>query len=463
MARHTIWSGAGLVVANMIGVGVMISTGFMAQDMGPIPILVSWVLGAAIALSGALAYSGIVSRISELGGEYRFLSDLVHPFLGYLAGWGSLILGFSAAIAADAYAIGSFVNTLVDGPDPRVIGTVVVVAFVAVHAGHANLGFLSQNWLAAIKVTSLVVFVLLGLAFGSNALPTWTPPPAPDRSLLREMIANQFWIAFAFSGWNAAVYLAKEFREPARDVGRAMILGTCFVAGLYLLINWIFVANLTPVEAQAVVHYEESRITLAHLVAHRLFGDAGAIAVSLFVILAFVSAISAMMMVGPRVYAAMAKDGFLPAVFAAPGGTPRFAAVLLQGGVVLLFLYVHSLAETVQAASAFLMVFSALTALSLLRLRRTHQAEPSRLQTGAAITHALAIACILAVGLRTSSALWLSLSAVFLLAVGGYAAAGRVAKTSRQARYEAQTAPAEDARIGGKGEWRPPLPVAGDD
>jgi APA family basic amino acid/polyamine antiporter len=122
MAQHTIWSGAGLVVANMIGVGVMISTGFMAQDMGPIPILLAWAVGAGIALCGVLAYSGLALQIGESGGEYRFLSDLVHPFLGYLAGWGSLILGFSAAIAADAYAVGSYVNTLIDGPDPRLVG-----------------------------------------------------------------------------------------------------------------------------------------------------------------------------------------------------------------------------------------------------------------------------------------------------------------------------------------------------
>ena len=447
MARHTIWSGAGLVVANMIGVGVMISTGFMAQDMGPLPILVAWTLGAAIALSGVLAYSGIASRISESGGEYRFLSDLVHPFLGYLAGWGSLILGFSAAIAADAYAIGSYVNTLIDGPDPRLVGAAVVAVFVAVHAGRGNLGFLSQNWLAATKVVALVAFVVLGLAFGSNALPTWAPPQAGDDSLLREMIASQFWIAFAFSGWNAAVYLAKEFRDPARDVGRAMILGMCFVAVLYLLINWIFVANLTPTEAHAVVTYEESRITLAHLVAQRLFGAVGGVAVSLFVILALVSAISAMMMVGPRVYAAMAKDGFLPGIFAAPSGAPRFASVLLQGMVVLLLLFMHSLRETVQAASAFLMVFSALTALSLFRLRRVRGARPARLHMAAAVVHAAAIVCILAVGLQTSPALWTSLSAVLVLAVIGYAAADRIAQPRRQGRSDRPYTPAAEAPI----------------
>ncbi len=427
MARHTIWSGAGLVVANMIGVGVLISTGFMAQDIGPVPIMIAWVLGAAIALSGVLAYSAIAARISESGGEYRFLSDLVHPFVGYLAGWGSLILGFSAAIAADAHAIGSYANTLIDGPDPRLLGAAVVLLFVVVHAGRGHIGFLSQNALAAIKVTALAVFVALGLILGTNALPTWEPPQAGQTDVIWDIIASQFWIAFAFSGWNAAVYLAKEFRDPTRDVGRAMVVGISFVAVLYLLINWIFVANLTPTEAHAVVSYEQSRITLAHLVAQQVFGAGGGVAVSLFVILALVSAISAMMMVGPRVYAAMAADGFLPKMFAARAGVPPFASVMLQGGVVLLFLFLHDLRETVQAASAFLMVFSALTALSLFRIRRLHRGPaPARPYLAAALIHAAAVTCILIVGLQTSWALWSSLLAVLVLAVIGYATARRV-------------------------------------
>ena len=455
MAQHTIWSGAGLVVANMIGVGVMISTGFMAQDMGPIPILLAWAVGAGIALCGVLAYSGLALQIGESGGEYRFLSDLVHPFLGYLAGWGSLILGFSAAIAADAYAVGSYVNTLIDGPDPRLLGTAVVLVFVLVHAGRGQLGVVGQNGLVAAKVAFLAVFVVLGLSLGNNAVPTWAPPSADDHFPLRELIINQFWIAFAFSGWNAAAYVAKEFRNPTRDVGRAMILGMGAVAILYLLINWIFVANLTPVEAQAVFTYEQSRISLAHLVAQQLFGAAGGAAVSLFVILALVSAISAMMMVGPRVYAAMAGDGYLPRVFAAPTGTPRFASVVLQGSVVLIFLIFHSLRETVQAASAFLMVFSALTALSLFRLGQIRKgARRPRLRLAAAVVYAAAVACILAMGLQTSWALWYSLSAVLVLATIGYVATGRIEPPPWRPR-EAVPQPAAESTVSvtGRAEW----------
>ena len=126
-----------------------------------------------------------------------------------------------------------------------------------------------------------------------------------------------FFIAFAFSGWNAAAYAAGEFKDPKRDVPRAMLIGCALVAVLYLIVNWVFVANLTPAEGKAVFDYEQTRVTLGHVVVRHLVGDWGGRAMSVLALVAFISAASAMTMVGPRVYAAMAEDGFLPRALAA--------------------------------------------------------------------------------------------------------------------------------------------------
>ena len=125
---------------------------------------------------------------------------------------------------------------------------------------------------------------------------------------------NLFYIAFAFSGWNAAVYAASEFRDPKRDVPRAMMLGCALVGVLYLFVNWVFVANLTPEQCKVVFTYETARITLGHLIMKNLVGDIGAACMSVLAIVAFISAVSAMTFFGPRVYAAMARDGFLPRI-----------------------------------------------------------------------------------------------------------------------------------------------------
>ena len=422
LKQHTTWSGTGLVIADMIGVGVLVSTGYMAQDMSAGPILIAWVLGTVIAICGVIAYSGVIAAIRESGGEYRFLSDLIHPFLGYVAGWGSLILGFSAAIAVDAHAIGSFLNTLLPGPDPRIAGAIVIVTITILHAYNTKLSHSGQNLLVSVKFTFLLLFVLLALILGNNAMPGWLPPNRTEGFPWIKVIENQFWIAFAFSGWNAAIYAAGEFRNPGRDVPRSMMIGLVVVGSLYLAINWVFVANLTPADATAVFAYEETRITLAHLIASDIFGQHGGKIVSILVIIAFLSAISAMMIIGPRIYAAMAQDGYLPKFFKPCGGKPPLNATLLQAAVSLLLLFSHSLREAVLAASAFLLLFSALTAASLFRLRRYNRKPyPTRYQMIASSLFIFAVTVILLTGLRMATVQWYSFGAVLVLATITYA------------------------------------------
>jgi APA family basic amino acid/polyamine antiporter len=419
--KHTILSGSGLVVADMIGVGVLVSTGYMAQDMSAGPILIAWLLGTVVAVCGVMAYSGVVAAIRQSGGEYRFLSDLIHPFLGYVAGWGSLVLGFSAAIAVDAHAIGSFLNTLLPGPDPLLVGAVVIVTITILQGFDTNLSHRSQNLFVSFKLSFLLLFVLLALAMGNNAIPAWTPPNQTEGFPWIKVIENQFWIAFAFSGWNAAVYMAGEFRNPGRDIPRSMTIGLVVVGILYLAINWVFVANLTPADSVAVFAYEETRITLAHLIAYEIFGQHGGQIVSVLVIIIFVSAISVMMMIGPRVYAAMAGDGYLPKVFKLRDGKPPLNATLLQAAVSLLLLFSHTLREAVLAASAFLLLFTALTAASLFRLRRyNRQPYPSRYQLIASALYILAVTVILVTGLQTATVQWYAFGVVLVLAISTY-------------------------------------------
>jgi APA family basic amino acid/polyamine antiporter len=363
--RLGVFSGMGMVIANMIGAGVFLSTGFMAQDMNFQQILFAWVVGMLIAMTGAKAYSGIVQLVPQSGGEYRFLSTLIHPALGYLAGWASLLIGFSAPIAICAIAVGAFASTLHSGVNITLIAVLVILALTAAHAIGMRVSIAAQNLLVAAKIILVVGFIIAGLIFGNNAWPEWTPPNQSDGFPVGAFMRNLFFIAFAFSGWNAAIYAASEFKNPKRDVPRAMVLG-CFVVGiLYLFINWIFVANLTPEQATVVFTYETDRITLGHLIMQNILGDVGAACMSIFAIIAFVSSASAMTFLGPRVYAAMAQDGFLPAVLKGKEGNPPTHAVVLQGAIALFLVLAYQLQEVLANVGAILTLFSALTVFSL--------------------------------------------------------------------------------------------------
>ena len=214
----------------MIGAGVFLSAGFMAQDLGPGLILLSWVIGTVIALSGAIAYAQLAFHSGCSGGEYRYLHDYMHPYIGYLAGWASLLIGFSAPIAIDAYAIGAFMRQLGSTVPLYTIGTLAIIIMTLVHAIQLYWSKTMQNILVSLKFLFIVIFIIFGITLGNNVWPVWQPPNLNTGFPTAAFLENQYWIAFAFSGWNAAVYAAGEYAEPHRDVSRAMIIGCSLVA-----------------------------------------------------------------------------------------------------------------------------------------------------------------------------------------------------------------------------------------
>ena len=362
-------SGVGLVVANMIGAGVFLSAGFMAQELSAGWILLAWVVGALLAMAGARTYAEAAVLIPRSGGEYRYLSELLHPAVGYLAGWASLLVGFSAPTAISAFGAAAFIFAVFGAGDARLGATALIVTLTAFHAVGLRLSKWTQNGLVIIKGLLVLAFIALGLSMGDNQWPTWVPVNESTGTAL-PFATSLFFVAYAFSGWNAAAYAAEEFRAPRRDVPRAMLIGCALVGTAYLLVNWVLLSNLTPERAGIVLQYEEGKVTLGHLVARDFLGDAGANAMSIGIAAIMVSSASAMLLVGPRVYAEMARDGFLPSFLRAKPGSPPRASVVLQGALAILLLYVHTIGELLSNVAGILVFFSALVAIGLFRVRR---------------------------------------------------------------------------------------------
>lgn len=425
------WSGVGLVIANMVGAGVFLSTGFMAQSQGPGSILLSWGIGAVLALCGAVAYAEVARLVPEGGGEYRYISKLVHPALGYLAGWASLLVGFSAPIALDALAAGAFARAVEPSLEPRVVGAALVLLLTAVHAIGLHVSARAQNVLVAVKVALLLSFIAVAFAKGSLAWPTWVPP-SPGASPAADVVGSLFYIAFAFSGWNAAVYAADEFKNPRKDVPRAMLLGCLSVAVVYLLVNFVFVANLSPEQGTVVFNYDKfaslegqyEQVTLGQAVMAHLLGPVAARVMSAVMLVLFISAISAMMLVGPRVYSAMAHDGVLPKALAAKPGKPPTMSVLLQGAIAIALLFTHDLRTVLSNVGAIVVFFAALTVSGLFaaRLKATsEEAKPSLLSLAGASVYVLSAGWMLFQGFKNSVSLLLWVGLVAAVALGAWA------------------------------------------
>jgi APA family basic amino acid/polyamine antiporter len=361
----------------------------MAQDLGPAAILLAWVAGAALAMCGAVAYAENARLLPRSGGEYRYLSSLVHPAVGSTAGWASMLAGFSGPMAINSMAAGAFAQRVIPGLEPRLFAGALIVGITLVHAFSLRVSQVGQNLLVIAKAVLVAGFIVLGLWLGSWQWPAWVPPHHPEGFALLPFVTSQFYVVYAFSGWNAVIYAAEDFARPTRDVPRAMLWGCAAIGAAYLLVNWTFVANLTPARAAIVTESED--VTLAHVIARELVGAPGAVLISSFLVIVFVSTTSALGFMGPRVYAEMAKDGLLPRFLGSRGDhRPPTGSVLLQGGLSLVLVFTQSLRGILSDVGAVLVLFAALTAVALFRARSVLGASPSRLGRVAAVAYATA-------------------------------------------------------------------------
>ncbi len=374
--KYTLQVGIALVIANMIGTGVFTSLGY---QVGPLPsgfvILMLWLLGGVVALSGALVYAEISTTLKRSGGEYYYLGEIFHPLLGFLSGWMSTLVGFAGAISAVALAIGSYSAVLIGLNEKWVaIASILLISFVHLFGVKAS-GW-TQTLLTGIKLSLIAFFCIAPLFFAGDSLSgiSFLPQPGDwDLMLTPGFAVSLVFVVYAYTGWNAAAYIAGNLENPARNLPLALLLGTGIVVVIYLSLNamFLFVANFNELNGQNDV---------GNIVAIKLFGvRIGQIFSALFSI-ALLSTLSAMTIAGPRVTEAMGED--YPALQKLSTrnryGMP-YVAVLIQAGWSVFLVMVSSFKEIIQYISISLSIFSLLTVIGIFFLRKTHTDRPFRM------------------------------------------------------------------------------------
>lgn len=387
-------SATALVVSNMIGTGIFTTTGFLAGDLGETSLVIGiWVVGAVLALAGALCYSELGANFPRSGGEYVYLSEAWGPAWGFIDGWVSFFAGFSAPIATTALAISAYLAYFSPSLSTEA-ASVVSLGFVELRLGGAtflacaivavftavNLVGVSQvaklqNVLTATKLTVIGAFLLLGFTMGSGDWTHFSQTAArtSTSSLATQFATSLIFVFFAYSGWNAAVYVAEEIRDPERTLPIALILGTLVVACLYVALNVLYVyAN--PLEELKGVEAVGAKA------AGSLFGSRVGGVFSAAMALGLLATVNAMCLIGPRVYYAMARNGafFASAAKLHPRWNSPWIAVLAQGACTCVLILSGTLQSLINYIGFTLYLFTALSVLAVFRFRRRSGWKRSR-------------------------------------------------------------------------------------
>jgi basic amino acid/polyamine antiporter, APA family len=406
-----------VVVASMVGTGVLTTSGYTVASVGSNTwMLLLWVLGGITAVCGALTLAELSASMPRTGGDYVYLHEAYGPLPAFLSGWVSFVIGFAAPSAASAFGMAKYILVPFRFPPDqamiwqRGLGTIAILAFAAIHVSGRRQTSKVQTWITAIKIALLVAFAAAGLAVGWPRAANLVDPKPLDGTLTLTLLSSLIYIYYAYTGWNAAAYMAGEVREPQKLLPRAVLLGTGGVLLLYLALNVVYALALSAHDVDAIVeqHRQELRHTLAgpdlsaaevdaisqqraaeavapiaQIAAERLFGRRWSDPLSIAIGLMLLSSLSAYLLIGPRVLFAMAQAGQFPSVAArlTPKANTPAVATVFQIVLALVLLWVGTLRSIIEYAGIGLSIFSMLAMSSIYLLRRNRPDMPRPFRT----------------------------------------------------------------------------------
>ena len=378
-----------VVIAAMVGSGVFTTLGFqVAEIRSTFAIMMVWLVGGVIALCGAFTYAELGAALPRSGGEYHLLRRVYTPALGFLSGWVSATVGFAGPSALAAMALASYTATFIPGIPENHLAAGAVLGFSLIHASSLQVGTTFQNLLTVLKVGLILGFV--GAAFTVDqvqGITLW--PQAGDAGLITgpAFAIALIFVSYAYTGWNAAIYIAGEIKQPSRTLPRSLLLGTLTVTALYALLNYVFLRTV-PMDELA------GQIEVGFLAGVHIFGEAGGQVTAAIIAGLLASTVSAYVFLGPRILMVMGED--MPALtwlsVKSQRGLPVNAFVF-QTLVTLAFIYTSTFDQVMLYASILLIANSTLAVAGVYVLRRNEPNLPRPYRTwGYPVTPAVFLA-----------------------------------------------------------------------
>lgn len=386
-----------LIVGNIIGIGIFVTTGEIAQTLpSPGGILLIWVLGGLLALAGALSCAELAASLPYSGGDYVYLREAYGSFVGFLSGWSSFLVTFSGSIALLAVVFTVFVSFFLPilALD-RVLFSAEILSFSlslslghffsifvvfvlsAIHYIGVSMGRLVQNVLTLLKIGALLGIIVLAVLLGKGNVEHFSP--FFDLDKIGNLSAFGFAfipVIFTYAGWNAVIYMAGEVKQPEKNLPCALLWANLLVIFLYLAVNVVYFYAVPVDKMQGAIRVSEVATTA-------LFGYQTSAWITAMITVSILGALNVTVMIGPRIYFAMAQDGLFFGSLTRVH--PRFYtpanAIVLQALWSSVLILTGTFNFLLNYVSVIIALFSALTvgALLVLRMRQPGLKRPYKI------------------------------------------------------------------------------------
>ncbi len=307
--RLGVFDGTMLVMGGIIGAGIFVNPSIVAQRIGtPVLTVLVWVIGGVIALAGAFCFAELGSSRPQAGGGYIYLRDGFGPLPAFLYGWTLLLIISTGAIAAVAVTFARYATDLAGLNDrwinPFAVGAILLLS--AVNYLGVKPGSAVQNVFTVLKLGALGVLIAVGL-FASGGEPDVAQVETVGNALgvggfIAVVGVALAPVLFSYGGWQQTNYVAEEIVNPERTLPRALVGGVLGVVLVYVLANIVYVKVLGVIGLAA-------SLAPAADVMRNLLGPAGATFISAGIAVSTFGFLNLVILVSPRVYQAMAKDG----------------------------------------------------------------------------------------------------------------------------------------------------------
>ena len=404
----TLFDGISIVAGAMIGSGIFIVSADIARSVGSSGwLMMVWLITGLITVIGALSYGELAAMMPSVGGQYVYLRESYHPLIGFLFGWTTFLVIQCGSIAAVAVGFAKFSGVIfpwisdsnilfnvfsINITSTQFVAIVMIFFLTWLNTKGIVTGKIVQNIFSSTKVIALIGFILVGLLFTKgidnisfSKETFWEASKIGESGELIPLTGFLLIVAvgtalvgalFAADAWYHITFISGEVINPKKTVPLSLLFGTLLVSALYMLVNYVYISVLplhgSPDGADAIArgiqYATDDRVATSAM--SIIIGDYAAIIMAIFIMISTFGCNQIMILAGPRVFYAMAKDGlFFKKVGSLNSkGVPQFA-LIIQGVWSILLCLSGAYGDLLDYVIFAVLLFFALTILAIFILR----------------------------------------------------------------------------------------------